>query len=234
MKTIFLFLVSISCVFGQEIKGLDSNTFQKALKHDATAQLVDLRSEEAFNEGHIKGAIRINYEERDFETVALKALDKNQGIYLYCFTGKESQNATVFLKDLGFKEVHYLDGGFSKWTSSSKPYVSSRQSTKPIAPFTVENLNELLSLNSNVLLFLYSKTCPSCEIMETVLRRNTGGHTEIKFVKMDIERDLEISEHFNAIETPTMLYFQNGRQVWRYSGEIEEDRIQAVLFNQGR
>ena len=77
--------------------------------------LVDVRTPAEFAEGKIKGAINVDWRADDFES-KIQALDKETPVYIYCTAGEErSIGATEKMKDLGFKEVYYLEGGFVAW-----------------------------------------------------------------------------------------------------------------------
>lgn len=224
---LFLFSVQIQ---GQEIQSLDTETFAFALRHDPTVQVIDLRNPEAFDEGHIKKAISAPYDNDNFQTLAQKIIQKDRTLFLYCQTGSEGRNASIFLKDLGYNEVYFLDSGFTNWTSSSKPYVCSRNNNKPIALYRVGDINKTIENNEKVFLFLNAPWCKHCKVMEPIISRNTGINTGIKMLKIDISKERVIAEHFRANETPTLIYFQNGKQVWKYSGEILEKDLRAILF----
>ena len=97
----------------QEIHVLTPQEF-----HDVTAnknvQLVDVRTPEEFAEGHIENAQNINIAETDFITQAEK-LNLEEPIYIYCRSGKRSAKAALILKDVGFKEIYDMKGGFIHW-----------------------------------------------------------------------------------------------------------------------
>lgn len=86
--------------------------------HDATAgnkvQLLDVRTPEEFKDGHVTNAININVLEDDFTSKA-ETFDKQKPVYLYCRSGKRSAKASAILKDLGFKEIYDMEGGFLSW-----------------------------------------------------------------------------------------------------------------------
>lgn len=75
--------------------------------------ILDVRTEEEFEEGHIENAILIP----DYE-IATKAeeilLDKNQLILVYCRSGNRSKNASQVLVDLGYTNVKEF-GGIIDW-----------------------------------------------------------------------------------------------------------------------
>jgi len=75
-----------------------------------TVQLIDVRTPEEFQEGHIEGALNIDFYSEDFEKEFHK-LDKDQPVYLYCRSGYRSNQSAIKLKEMGFKDVYDLEGG---------------------------------------------------------------------------------------------------------------------------
>jgi len=73
--------------------------------------IVDVRTEEEFNEGSIPGAINIPLDDIRDRYVEL---EKNSGIIVYCQVGQRGHTAQRLLKQLGFA-VSNLDGGYLTW-----------------------------------------------------------------------------------------------------------------------
>ena len=78
------------------------------------AIVIDVRSTQEYNEGHIIGAINIPEYEIccDIDKI-LK--DKDVEIVLYCISGKRSKKAYKKLNSLGYKNVYNLYGGLDNW-----------------------------------------------------------------------------------------------------------------------
>ena len=75
--------------------------------------IVDARTEEEFNEGHIEGAILIP--EYEISERAEKELpNKEQLILVYCRSGRRSKIASQALADLGYTNVKEF-GGIIDW-----------------------------------------------------------------------------------------------------------------------
>ena len=75
--------------------------------------IVDARTIEEFNEGHIEGAILIP--EYEIGERAEKELpDKDQLILVYCRSGRRSKIASLALADLGYTNVKEF-GGIIDW-----------------------------------------------------------------------------------------------------------------------
>ena len=66
--------------------------------------IIDVRTAQEYNEGHLKNAINIPYDEiRD--KIKKYVPDKDEKIILYCRSGRRSGIAEKTLKDMGYKNV---------------------------------------------------------------------------------------------------------------------------------
>ena len=76
--------------------------------------ILDVRTQEEYDEGHIPGAIIISHEE-----IAEKAdevlTDKEQLILVYCRSGRRSKIAAEALVELGYTNIKEF-GGIIDWT----------------------------------------------------------------------------------------------------------------------
>ncbi len=104
---------------------MDISEFAKFITND-DVQLVDVRTPEEYNEGHIKGAKNINVFDQDFVEEATAELDKSQPVAVYCRSGKRSAEAAKKLEEKGFK-VTNLVGGILAWKEDDKPIISNEK-----------------------------------------------------------------------------------------------------------
>lgn len=86
---------------------MDQKTFKEALKDDI--RIIDVRTAEQFQEGHLEGAISLPLEEL---ASRLDELDKSQTYHVICQRGIKSVEATALLEEHGFS-VHNVDGGLN-------------------------------------------------------------------------------------------------------------------------
>lgn len=84
--------------------------------------VVDVRTPEEFTEGHIKGALNINFKDETFLELITK-LDKSKPVFVYCRSGKRSGAAAQEMSKAGFKQVYDLKGGIINWTQSNNETV---------------------------------------------------------------------------------------------------------------
>ena len=84
------------------------------------AQLLDVRTKEEWDEGHLKGAKLITVTEDGFIDKAKATLDRKKGVVVYCRSGSRSAMAAEQLRAAGFT-VYDLAGGITAWQSAGKP-----------------------------------------------------------------------------------------------------------------
>jgi rhodanese-related sulfurtransferase len=77
------------------------------------ARLIDVRSVEEFESGHLDGAVNIPVDQLDGRLAELEPKDK--GVVVYCASGFRSARAAKALSAAGFSEVGDL-GAMSNWT----------------------------------------------------------------------------------------------------------------------
>ena len=76
-------------------------------------QIIDARTPEEFQQGHIPGAQNIDVKSSDFDTL-ISTLDKSRPVAVYCRSGRRSKMAAERLVSAGFNVVE-LDGGILSW-----------------------------------------------------------------------------------------------------------------------
>ena len=92
-----------------------------ATLEDTTPEIVlDVRTPEEFAEGHIAGAINVDYYAADFRS-QLEALDPGANYVLYCRSGNRSAETAQLLNDLEFQAVDEIDGGILAWLDAGLP-----------------------------------------------------------------------------------------------------------------
>ena len=85
-------------------------------------QLLDVRTPEEFNEGHIAGAVLVDVNENNFLEQAVAVLDKQRPVAVYCRSGRRSARAANQLANQGYS-VTNLDGGVLAWQDAGKALV---------------------------------------------------------------------------------------------------------------
>ena len=82
--------------------------------------IVDVRSPEEFNSGHVQGALNIPVESPDF-AAQVSALDPAETYAIYCRSGNRSAVATAQMGSMGYLHLYDLEGGFADLEAAGMP-----------------------------------------------------------------------------------------------------------------
>lgn len=84
-----------------------------AAMREVDSTILDVRTPAEFAQGHLPGAINHDLSTRFRERVA--PLDRADVYAVYCGASACAQQALTLMKELGFVQAYYLDGGFVAW-----------------------------------------------------------------------------------------------------------------------
>ena len=106
----FFYYFKISKGSGKPIKA--EEVYQK-IQNNESFFLLDVRTPEEYNRGHLPTAILLpNYEIK--KSVQAKIPNKESCIVVYCQSGARSAHAEKILKSLGYKNIYDM-GAISRW-----------------------------------------------------------------------------------------------------------------------
>ena len=85
---------------------------QELLKTQPATQVIDVRDEVAYGQGHINHARHVqNSNVEEF----LAEADMGKPLIVCCYHGNMSQGAAAYFAEQGFASSYSLDGGFEAW-----------------------------------------------------------------------------------------------------------------------
>jgi rhodanese-related sulfurtransferase len=96
---------------------LDKETFASRIKK-GDAVVIDVRMPQEFEQGHIEGAINIDFFNPEFKYQLLE-LKKNKEYYLYCKNETRSKMTMTFMDNNDFRKVYVLKGGYEDWNKAT-------------------------------------------------------------------------------------------------------------------
>jgi rhodanese-related sulfurtransferase len=94
---------------------LSQNDWAEKLKVDSNAVILDVRTEDEWEEGFIPGAILNDIYKGQGFIYRLDELDKSKNYYVYCKAGGRSAQACNIMNQMGFENTYNLVGGFNNW-----------------------------------------------------------------------------------------------------------------------
>lgn len=93
----------------------------KQASEKAPIVILDVRTKGEFNSGHLNNAINIDVKSSSFKEKVSK-LEKDKTYLVYCRSGKRSKMAQNIMKELRFKKVVNMLGGFMAWEKAGLPF----------------------------------------------------------------------------------------------------------------
>jgi thiosulfate/3-mercaptopyruvate sulfurtransferase len=101
---------------------------------DGDAVIVDTREQWEYEEGHIPGAVRLDWRELvDDETrglvpetearelLASRGIEPDERIVLYCNTARRISHTYVVLRHLGYEHLAFYEGSLTEWEAQDRP-----------------------------------------------------------------------------------------------------------------
>lgn len=87
---------------------------------DSNTIILDVRTDREYDAGNIPNSIQIDFMSPDFKDNVVQ-LDSTKTYVVYCQSGGRSTAASkIMTKELGFKDVSNLVGGYSVWSKKSE------------------------------------------------------------------------------------------------------------------
>lgn len=100
-------------MFKEKVNTMSMAEAKRELQNNKTIQLIDVRSREEYKEAHIPQSK--NYPLDELAGIENKLKDKNQKLFVYCYSGARSKRACSLLNKMGYTDVTNI-GGISQWT----------------------------------------------------------------------------------------------------------------------
>jgi len=115
----FLFFWTVLKEQSSQLKSITSDQLTR-LVNQQNAVLVDTRSPEHFQAGHIVNAVNIPVNELDQASKKLPK-GKKRPVVIYCHSGRTSMKACQQLEKQGFEQIFNLKGGINAWVNDKLP-----------------------------------------------------------------------------------------------------------------
>ncbi len=90
---------------------------------------------------------------------------------------------------------------------------------------TEEFEKEVINSNQTVFIDFYATWCKPCKIMTPIIEEIAKEYKEIKFVKIDIDKNEELAIKYNIMSIPTMMIIKNGEVKKTFIGITDKQSI---------
>ncbi|MEO8210183.1 MAG: rhodanese-like domain-containing protein [bacterium] len=96
------------------------------MKDQPNIEILDLRTPEEYNYGHIEGVTNINFYDTLKFISEIEKLDKNKRFLIYCRTDRRSGRTLEIMREKGFANIYLLKGGILAWKLDGRPVIKER------------------------------------------------------------------------------------------------------------
>ena len=101
-------------------KTISQSEAKSLLEQNKDVVILDVRTPEEFNGGHLQNAVNVDFQAPDFAE-QLKGFDPDKRYLVYCAAGGRSKKASEVMQQQGFKEVYNCREGYEKLKEEGIP-----------------------------------------------------------------------------------------------------------------
>ncbi|BDB55496.1 thioredoxin [Flavobacterium ammoniigenes] len=92
------------------------------------------------------------------------------------------------------------------------------------------NFNQIIQSDQTVLVDFFATWCGPCQMLAPILKDvKTNLGERISIIKIDVDKNQAVAAQYQVRGVPTMILFQNGKQLWRQSGVISKEEIIKII-----
>lgn len=96
----------------------------------------------------------------------------------------------------------------------------------------MSNFAAIINSSKPVLVDFFATWCGPCQMLAPVLKEVKDELGEsISIIKIDVDKNQPIAAQYQVRGVPTMILFQNGKQLWRQSGVLSKQDIIKIIRN---
>jgi len=92
------------------------------------------------------------------------------------------------------------------------------------------SFEKLIQSEKPLLVDFHATWCGPCKMLGPILKEVKDNFGErISIIKIDVDKNQSITSQYQVRGVPTMLLFQNGKQLWRQSGVLSKIEIVTII-----
>ncbi len=92
------------------------------------------------------------------------------------------------------------------------------------------NFNSIIQSPVPVLVDFYADWCQPCKVQSPILHELAGElQGKLRIVKIDVDKNPDISGRYQVRSIPTLMLFKNGNLVWKQSGVASKPQLYEAV-----
>lgn len=95
----------------------------------------------------------------------------------------------------------------------------------------MSNFDTFIKSEKPVLIDFFTTWCGPCKALAPILKQVKDSLGEqITILKIDVDKNQQMSNQYKVHGVPTMILFQEGKQLWRQSGILSKEEIIKTIL----
>ena len=223
----FLLIVSLLSCNQNKSNLISAYDFDEMIRLDKSSIIIDVRTPEEFNKGHLRNSLNVNWFDDNFDD-NIDIFSKDLSVFVYCLSGGRSAKANEKIRALGFKNVYELDGGILEWRKNKFPEASLNNNYDN--SLSVDDFNQFINSDKIVLIDYYAKWCAPCKIMEPYLDEISSEFSKnLELVRINYDENLPLVRSLEVYGLPVLQLYKDKRLLWSHIGFIEKNRVEEQV-----
>src|SRR5262245_3285780 len=186
--------------------------------------LLDVRTPEEFDKGHLAAARNMDWNSGQFPE-QMKSLDKAKPVLVYCASGRRSAAAAASLRSAGFREVLELDGGIVNWRAAGLPEVTGTAG-KGMTRAEFDHL----TADKTILVDFYADWCAPCKKMKPWIDEIAAEmKSKVSVIRINADDNVALCKELKIAALPVLQVYKGGDLSWNHTGLAEKEEILKQL-----
>ena len=94
----------------------------------------------------------------------------------------------------------------------------------------MSSFNQIIQSDQPVLVDFFATWCGPCQMLAPILKEVKANLGErISIIKIDVDKNQAVAAQYQVRGVPTMILFQNSKQLWRQSGVMSKEDIIKII-----
>ncbi|MBP4143082.1 thioredoxin [Flavobacterium sp. P4023] len=96
----------------------------------------------------------------------------------------------------------------------------------------MSNFEKIINSEKPVLIDFFATWCGPCKMLTPVLKEVKDSLGDrISIIKIDVDKNQQLASKYQVRGVPTMILYQQGKQLWRQSGALSKEEIIKIIID---
>lgn len=208
-------------------QALEAAEFSEKIKETPNAIIVDVRTPGEYAQGHLSGAVNIDWKGADFGK-QMETLDKSKPVFVYCLSGGRSASAANKMRSEGFEQVYELKGGMMKWRAANLPETTNGS---PVSEgMNRQQFEQLVNSDKLVLVDFYADWCAPCRKMEPYLEEISKDMADqVTVLRINADDNKKLMKELGVSSLPVLQLYRNQTVKWENKGYVDKETVVKTI-----